>query len=251
MSVARVHVVQSARQRYAKVAKLDEEGKQVVTPVIRKSGSPRLAKSGREVVKRIRVADKSQPLPMPKCGNCGVTIEVGQPYKWFQVGFRGYTQFRCAKSGCHPRPSQLESSQIADVMAAIESAEDELDSLGDSAESAQEFESEAQDLLQQVQDAIEEVASVYEEADEAMGGNQATESYERAETLRGNDLGSFSLSASDPEGCGDDWKGEDDDEEPSHETPESGCAECDSRLDDWREECRDEVREALSNVELP
>ena len=66
----------------------------------------------------------------------------------------------------------------------------------------QDFEQEAQELLTDVQNAIDEVAEPYEEADEAMGANQATEAYERAEMLRGNDLSGFGLSMSDPEGCG-------------------------------------------------
>lgn len=250
MSTARIHYVKSARQRFAKEAKLNEDGSQVTTAVTRKSGAPRLAKSGRQVVRRIKVADKSKPLPNHLCGNCRDEILPGTPYRWYTVGFRGSPQFRCMKSTCTPKPSQLESSQVADVMAAMEDAETEIDSLEGA--DAREVEANAQDILQRVQEAIDEVADAYEEADEAMGGNQATEAYQRAETLRGNDLGSFSLSASDPEGCGDDWKSNDDDaDEPDHDEPEDGCAECDSKVQDWLEECRDEVRSALEEVELP
>lgn len=249
MSVARIHYVKSARQRFAKEAKLDEEGKQVTTAVTRKSGAPRLAKSGRQVVRRIKVANKEQPLPNHKCGNCGDEILPGTPYRWFTVGFRGYPQFRCMKASCAPRPSQLESSQIADVLSAIEDAQSQID--GIDGETAQEFESQAQDILQTVQDAIDEVKSAYEEADEAMGGNQATEAYERAETLGGNDLTSFSLSASDPDGCGSDWKGEGDDEADDHDTPEDGCDNCRQLVDDFLDEARAEVMQALDDVELP
>lgn len=249
MSTARVHYVKSARQRYAKVAKLDEEGKQVITPVMRKSGAARTAKSGREVVRRIRVADKGQPLPMPKCGKCGQPIEVGQPYLWYTVGFRGYPQYRHINH--QPKPSELESSRVADIIAAIEDAQDQIDNID--ADNRDDAESQAQEILQSVQDVIDEVKEEYAEADRAMGDSQATQAYERYETLDANDLGSFSLQASDPEGCGDAWKGDSDDDADAddHDEPQDGCDECRAKLDEWQDEVRQEVRDALEEVELP
>lgn len=203
---------------------------------------------------RITYVDKARKRPGGKpphtCGKCGDPILPGTSYLWYAVGFRARPTFRCRKSTCAPKGSELESSAVADILAAIEEAEDQVDELSEV--TAQEFESAASEILQSVQDAIEEVASTYEEADQSMGGNQATEAYERAETLRGNDLGSFSLNASDPEGCGDEWKSEDDDADADdHEEPQDGCDFCQTKLDDWLEEARQEVRDALDEVELP
>ena len=55
-----------------------------------------------------------------KCGKCGVEIKVGDPAVRVAVGFRGFTQTRCPKPECFPKPSERESSLVSSVYAAQE-----------------------------------------------------------------------------------------------------------------------------------
>ena len=256
MSTARVHYVKAAQQRYAKVPKLDAEGKQVVTPVMRKSGAARTAKGGRQVTKRIKVADKSRPLPMPKCGKCGDTIVVGQPYRWFQVGFRGYTQFRCAKSTCTPKVSELESSLMGQVYEARDDARDAISNID--AREVDDADSQLTGIFQDLISAMEEVKDAYDEADEHFGGNRETDSGQRAEQLESaiSELESFSLSVSDPDGCGDAFRADldpkEDDQPDDHDSPVEGCTHCDDAIEQWRnDEVIPQAEETLDNLELP
>jgi hypothetical protein len=244
VSIARVHYVKAARQRFAKVAKVDEEGKQVVTPVTRKSGAPRTAKSGRQVVRRIKVADKSKPLPNDKCGKCGDEILPGMPYRWWTVGFRSsYVSRRCMKSTCSPKQSELESSQLSELWAAQEDAEDALNAM-DTVRSVTDAEDAVQDILNNVAEVADDLASRYREADEAFGGGGATESGEKADNLEAvsSDLGSFSLNLSDPEGCGEEVDGE------THDEPVEGCDDCEANVDAFTDEVRTAAQDALSDA---
>lgn len=56
---------------------------------------------------------------------------------------------------------------------------------------------------------------------------------------------------SDPEGCGEAWKGEDDDEEEDHSEPQEGCDDCLTNISDWLDEAKSELRQVLEDVELP
>ena len=58
-----------------------------------------------------------------KCEKCGVEIKVGDPAVRYAVGFRGATRTRCAKHECLPKPSERESSLVADLYAAQEEAD--------------------------------------------------------------------------------------------------------------------------------
>ena len=260
MSIARVHYVKSARQRYAKEAKVDETGAQVVTPVTRKSGAPRVRKSGAQVVRRIKVANREKPLPMPKCGRCGTTIEVGQPYRWFTVGFRGYPQTRCMKPQCAPKMSELESSKLADVYAAQEEFESAISALDgtDPGDDASDINAAVQAFGEQLRTTADE----YAEADSAMGGSQATESYERSETLgsAADELESWEASTNEPDfdGCDneahEDPDGDDETGTEAFTEVERGSAECDDcqRIkSEWWAEAVQEARDAVEGVELP
>lgn len=257
MSTARVHYVKAAQQRYVKVAKLDEEGKQVLTPVQRKSGAPRLRKSGTQVVKRIKVADKSQPLPPRKCGKCGNELSVGKPYRWFTVGFRGYPQFRCMNATCTPTVVELESSQMGEVYGALETARSAIGSID--ATDRDDAETQINDIFSELVSTMEEVKDAYREADEHFGGGGMTDSGERADQLESaiSELESFSLSVSDPDGCGDAFKEDlsleaDEDAPEDHDTPVEGCSHCDDAVETWRtDEVIPAVEDALDNLELP
>lgn len=256
MSQARVHYVKHARQRYVKVPKLGDDGQQVLTPVTRKSGAPRLRKSGQQVVKRIRVADKEQPVPMPKCGKCGDTIEVGAPYRWFTVGFRGSAQFRCMKPGCTPRPSQLESSEhVGNVLSAMEDAEANINAI--EADNAGDFTASFEDELTAIAEAADEGAQAYREADDAFGGTGDTQHAERAEAFEtfSQEISGLQLSLDDPEGCGDEWaeaiENEDDKANaPTHGDPEPDCADCAAKVEEWLEAARSEAIDQLTSVDL-
>jgi hypothetical protein len=67
-------------------------------PVLRKDGTPKTTKTGREITRRLTVEDKDQPLPNRKCDKCSIEIQVGQPYKWVQPKsgpYGGSKRFRC------------------------------------------------------------------------------------------------------------------------------------------------------------
>jgi hypothetical protein len=186
------------------------------------------------------------------CGVDGKQIEVGETYYFFYLGYRAAQKtVRCTKH--YPKQSERESSLLASVYAAQEDAEDQLE--GIDARDSSDADSQVTDILQYVIDAADEVVQQYREADENFGGGGNTDSAQRADDLEAfsSDLQSFSLSVSDPEGCGDEFKAyleplaEDEDEPESHDDPADGCEQCEDKLNEWRETVRDEVREAITS----
>jgi hypothetical protein len=188
------------------------------------------------------------------CGRCNNAIAIGEENLSFAVGFRGFTQRRCTRPECHPTPSQLESSAVANVYAAIE---------GTDLASCTTLD-ELEDAVQQVVDAATEVAEEYQ-ASEMFEVN--TDLQERAEMLDG--------AAQDLESWADSL-----DEEPSEEPEQVDCEECDEGKvrvhpdnnavdcsncqgtgqvddpdakshDEWLEEARSAAQEAIDGMELP
>ena len=161
------------------------------------------------------------------CGNCRETIAKGEGVRHFAVGFRGMEQHRCMKAECYPTRSELESSAVASVYDAVDSAD-----LA-SAESA--------DDLYAVRDAIveacREVASEYESS-EMYDINEDLQ--QRAETL--NDSAD-ELEGWEPENDAPEDEEDDDDPEGENETPQS--------LEDWLTESRESLQEAINSVEIP
>lgn len=266
MGMARVHTVKHARQNYRRVAKRDAEGNVVTVPVTSKrTGQQKVGRGGRPMTKRITVIDRSQPLPNDKCGKCGVEIKPGDPYRWFTVGFRSHWKsIRCMKASCSPRPSELESSSTrSTIYGAQEEANDSLDALNPEDTTT----SEVEEIVQRVGEAFREVADQLNEADEAFGGNQATEHYERAQTAEqgADELESWSTSSDeepDFESCDNPLHDEPEDrpgyDPESEETPddaiERGSADCESCSDirqTWFDELVQEARDAIDNVEVP
>jgi hypothetical protein len=136
-----------------------------------------------------------------KCEKCGIDLPVGSTYRHFKVGFRSrHVHKRCMASACSPKTSELESSMLSDVYAAMEDAEDQAGSV--------ESVEDAQEILQVLADAIREVASAYEEAstnDDGVVFN--TEAEERQQVLESaaDDLESITLdddTTADCEACG-------------------------------------------------
>jgi hypothetical protein len=163
--MARVTHVKAAQQRYKTVPVIDPAtGVQKITPVLRKNGSPKTTKKGKEIVRRITIDDKTQPLPNHKCEKCGKEIEVGQPYKWIAPKsgpYGGRKLIRCDacptwnvwdySSSLGARISQLqagfeESFNVEDITAADE-VTDQLSSLAEEIrELAQEKEEGADNI---------------------------------------------------------------------------------------------------------
>jgi hypothetical protein len=90
-----------------------------------------------------------------KCEKCGLEIKVGDPAVRFAVGFRGFTRTRCTKPECFPKPSERESSLVADLYA----AQEELDL--STAGTLEELEQARDDIA----NAAREVATQYEDSE--------------------------------------------------------------------------------------
>ena len=80
--MARTTHVARAQQRYETVPVIDPEtGQPKRTPVIRKDGTPKKTKTGREIYMTVTKQDRDKPLPPYTCESCREPIEVGTPYK--------------------------------------------------------------------------------------------------------------------------------------------------------------------------
>lgn len=173
-----------------------------------------------------------------QCEHCRDLIHVGQEYRSYKVGFRSRLKHvRCMKPECTPKASELESSLLATVYAAQESAESYIEGADGSPEDKIQV---LRDGITGVVEALGEVADQYEEADNAMGAHQG-ESYEKAETLRNSadQLESVSL---------EDW-----DERPcvDHDEWKDDCDACQQLQDDWWDDQKAEALSNINEVELP
>jgi hypothetical protein len=236
VSIARVHYVKHARQRYERTAKHDEDGATVRSVVTRRDGTPKTTPKGRVITRRQTETVKDRPLPNYKCGKCGTEIKVGDPYRWFQVGFRShYKQVRCVEISCSPKTSELESSKLSSVYAAIEDAEATIAE----ADEPDEIESAVQDVA----NTVREVADEYREAsvNPNTGAVFNTEAEERADTLdsSADELESWSHTQDqEPETC-EEHSGDDEDD----------CEECQELRDSWIEAIRGEAIDAV-NIDM-
>lgn len=157
-----------------------------------------------------------------RCGKCGVTIEPGQKYFYWEPRY-GPKQVRCKDH--YPRQSELTTSKMSEVYAAVEAAED----------SAQAYDgtdyTDYSALISSVLEVVEGVKEEYETAAEQFGGGG--ENQERAEALEG-----FidELEGADFEGF-DDWWGAN--------CPEDAQEDAASA---WREDMNSRLSEAVSTV---
>lgn len=211
MSVKRLHRAK-AKQRYERV---------------RSGETIEVVRRGRTLKRRVSKADKSQPKPNYKCGKCGDEITPGTEYLFWLPYFRSNAKsVRCTKPACYPRPSERESSLMAEVLIAMEAAEDtfahaptgDIDSI--------------RQALDDVGEACQSVALQYREAAEHFGGYG--ENAERADELEYVDM-SWDPSAEEPDGC---------DEHPDGH--EEGCDDCVDKVDEW---WSDVIAEAQSKLE--
>jgi len=151
-----------------------------------------------------------------KCEKCGLEIKVGDPAVRFAVGFRGFTRTRCTKPECFPKPSERESSLVADLYAAQE--EVDLSTAG----SLEELEQARDDIA----NAAREVASQYEDS-EMFDKNEDLQ--ERAEMLN---------SAADEL---ENWEPEGEEPEPEDEDAHEA----------WLEAARESLSTAIDEMETP
>ncbi len=173
-----------------------------------------------------------------RCGKCGQPIAKGEGYRWYKVGFRSpFKNIRCDRHTCDPRPSELESSKLAGVYEAIESAEDNINGTTPDSPDWDSSVEAIRESLSTAADDIRAVADEYREAAEAMGGagydmeEKADEVEEAASQL-------------------DDWSPDDDEPQPcdQHDEYDSTCEECESNVADWWSEVQASAVSALSDL---
>lgn len=181
------------------------------------------------------------------CMKCGDKLPKGSAYLWYTVGFRSRSKYvRCTKPECFPKPSERESSKLADVYGAMEDASASID-IADG-DTPGELIGNLQEQLQVVADTIREVADQYRES--ATNPNTGivfnTASEERADTLdsAAEELEGWQPNDSEPDRCGE----HQDEDLDSDEVQE--CDDCIAMGEEWADTVRSEALEALTNVEL-
>lgn len=136
---------------------------------------------------RITTQKKSARGKHIKCDRCGVAINIGDEYrKWSKrTGFgriSGVTYYRCMKSACSPRGSELLSGRSAEVAAVGESLEDVLNSF--TASSTMDIDA----LMSSVEDVIGDAEDLHSDVDEAFEnmpeGLQQGDTGQRLEEIR-------------------------------------------------------------------
>ena len=160
------------------------------------------------------------------CDKCSATIRKGQPYRWAQA-YRSRKKVRCDKLACAFRPSDLTGSdKLSRVYAAQEAAEDAISG----AEDCDAFVSLCGDMATE----LREVADEYREAAEAMGG-AGQEMEEKADNL---------------EGWADEVESACSNLDAFVEHEGSGKDEAGQTREEWLEEARAAVQDAIGNCPL-
>jgi hypothetical protein len=187
--MARVTRVKSAQQRYKMVPDVDPEtGEQRVVPVLRRDGTPKKTKHGREVTRRLTVKDRGQPLPNLRCDFPGCDVDGGEilpgtPYKHITPRSGPYGGTQRNRHAGHPdwavwdysysvtaQAARLQHEMEGEIDAYEFASTDDFDDLRQSLVSqAEDFLSEREEardnLPEQLQDSSQ--AAEYAEAAEA------------------------------------------------------------------------------------
>ena len=261
--MARVTYVKKAQPRFKTVPVIDPEtGKQKVIPLLKKDGTPKVTKSGREIVRRLTVEDKNQPLPNLKCGKCSKEIKPGDPYKWVKPKsgpYGGTKRVRCAECPTW-RPSELTGSSALSTLYAAQ--EDASDALGQwDRESKEDLES----ILEALAEGVRDAGNVYRESADNMESGfghstyQSDELNEKADALEGaaDEIENY---ASDLEDWDEDearsevlaeseWEGAEGEEYDWDEDPEGLETDVESKKDEWADAQADKVQEAIDAAE--
>jgi len=190
---------------------------------------------------------KKSQKPNTPCEKCGVELPKGSAYRYFYVGYRSNAKrVRCAKPECTPRPSELESSKLAEVYAAQEDAQDQLDRL-DIASTKEEI----TEIVSNFGDRVQEVADEYADASTNDNGTTFnTTAEERGETLSGVAGEILNFSVSDSTLPCDSCEGDGTTLVNENTGDTEDCPDCDGlgTAFDW-EGAVDEARDAL-NIDL-
>ncbi len=252
--MARVTYVKHAQQRYTTVPVIDPEtGKQKTVPVMRRNGQPKTTKTGRAIVLRLTQEDRTRPKPLEKCGKCGTTLGVGQPYKHISPRsgpYGGRRLVRCAKCPTWQvwEYSSSLSAQLAEVSYNFNNAIDEATSPED-----------VTSALEDAANAIREIASSKREgADniESGFGHSTSMSDELNETADSLESWADEIESADvpdlPEPEEDDCEDcEGSGKINENEEDEAECETCngsgkitpdeptEEQIDEWRDEVRD------------
>lgn len=263
-----------ARQRYKMVPDLDENGKQKTVPVInQKTGEQKLARGGKPVVRKLTVADKTQPIET-KCERCSKVIQPGDRYRKVSIKmtYGGRKRYRCIECPAW-QPWELSSSLASRIMEiqseTVDGSEwneeqEARDRAGEIAGMIRELAEEKENSASNIRDGFGHDTSMSEELDE-----QAQQLNEWADEVDGavDNADDF------PEGrCGNCngeqlecsvHESENHSDDPDDENYCDGfeeCMECngsnegddidESELEDWRQSAQQAIEDALSNCPI-
>lgn len=193
-----------------------------------------------------------------ECEKCGKKIQPGEMYRWYKLGFRSnLRRTRCMQPVCTPKRSELVTSKLSAVYAAVEDAEADINACDtvDGVEAA----------VASVGDICREIAEEYREAavNPDTGVEFNPDNIERADTLDGiaDELESWSCDADEREECsihGSDWVDEREDldtadctdctEEESCELHADECEECEESRELWLDGIRTAGHDALYDI---
>lgn len=229
----RVTYVARAQVRYPTVPTLDGNGQQVITPVLRGDGTPKLTKAGRAISRRATHDDRTAPpLPNYKCGRCGKEIEPGMPYKWIAPRSGPYGGRKLHRCGPCPTWQPWEYSQsmnarlsevsynFAGLIAAAETADDVQSALDEAAGLVRDIAEEKRESASNIEEGFQHATSQSEELTDT--ADQLDSWADEIESATIPEL---------PEGYEDGWEGDD----------------AADQLEAWR----DEVSEACAIVDEP
>ena len=262
------------RQHYKMVPKLDDDGKPIVTPVMKADGvTPRTTRGGKPIVRKVTVADKSQPVDV-LCEKCRRVIKPGEKYQKATIKrtYGGSKRYRCADCPGW-QPWEL-SSSLASRVAEIQNE----DVNGDDWQAAEDAESRANEIAEMIRSLAEEKRESQSNIEEGFGHStyQSDELGEQADNLESwaDEVEQSGSTADFPEveeevdceNCGGDGSFEcSTHEEEGHDEDCDGteeCTECggtgqvenpegepsEEQLETWREEAAQAIRDALENA---
>ena len=259
--MARTTHVARAQQRYETVPVIDPEtGQPKRTPVMRKDGTPKKTKAGREVFMTVTVQDKTKPLPAYRCDACREPIEIGTPYKHISPKSGPYGGSKLTRHEACPSWQVWEyssslSARLAeishnfsealdgcespdDVTSALSDAAGEVSSIAEekatSAESVEEgfgHPTSASEQLAETAESLEEWAGEIESADvpEMVDCEDCTDGKVECPACEGTGKTTEALDTDCPDCSGDG--------EVECET----CGGTGEDIDTWRDAVRDEV----------
>jgi len=283
----RVNRVKSARALFHTKPVLDEDGKPKQSPVMvtktvrneetgeyEKVQVQKTTKSGRPVTRAVVVQDRDRPKPNLRCDFSGCAVgdkpgEIlpGQPYKFLKLRFSQKNRHAEHPDWQHWEYSSSVAAQCAQLQQEMHSAIDSFEFTSD--EDFDALKQELQDMAQGFADEREEALGNMPES--LQDGSQAQEYAEAAESWVGefDNVSEPSADAlEDCETCGGEGKdtcqvcdGSQEDEEGNQceecgGTGEVECEDCDegktpdTLSEDWIEEARDALREAVDAAEF-